>query len=130
MYSIVTKHSSYCVHTSTLVFILSFFTILLSCSDAPTYALSICDSEPALVEKVDPVYHRLARQAGIEGDVILTYIVDINGQVRNVTVVQSDIKMLEDAAVRAVSQYKYSPAICYGRPVESEVTTTIKFRLT
>ena len=130
MYSIISKHSPYWVHTSTLVFILSFFTILLSCSEAPTCAPSICDSEPALVEPVDPVYPRLARQAGIEGDVILTYIVDINGQVRNVTVVQSDIKMLEDAAVRAVSQYKYSPAICYGRPVESEVTTTIKFRLT
>lgn len=130
MYSIISKHSPYWVHTSALVFILSFFTILLSCSEAPTYAPSICGSEPTLIEKVEPKYPRLARQAGLEGDVILTYLVDVSGIVKDIKVVKSDMKSFEDAAVRAVSQYKYSPAICYGRPAESEVTTTIEFRLT
>ena len=117
-------------NTLTYLLLLVLISFAPACQDSRVSTLLDCDSEPALVEKVDPVYPRLARQAGIEGDVILTYIVDINGQVRNVTVVQSDIKMFEEAAVRAVSQYKYSPAICYGRPVESQVTTTIEFRLT
>ena len=109
MYSIISKQSPYWVHTSTLVFILSFFTILLSCSEAPTYAPSICGSEPTLIEKVEPEYPRLARNAGLEDDIVLSYVVDIFGRVRDIKIIQSNIEMLGEAAVRAVNQYKYSP---------------------
>lgn len=104
--------------------------LLTSCADPGVFTAADCGSEPTLIKKVDPVYPRFSRQAGLEGDVILTYIVDVSGIVKDVKVIRGDSKSFEDAAVRAVSQYKYSPAICYGRPVESEVTTTIEFRLT
>ena len=103
--------------------------VIISCSNSELLTLPDCSSGPTLIEKVEPEYPRLARQAALEGDVILTYIVDVSGKVKDIKVVKADMKSFEDAAVRAVSQYKYSPTICYGRPVESEVTTTIEFRL-
>ncbi|MCH8028255.1 MAG: energy transducer TonB [candidate division Zixibacteria bacterium] len=103
--------------------------VIISCSNSALLTPPDCGSEPTLIENVEPEYPRLARNAGLEDDIVLSYVVDIFGRVRDIKIIQSNIEMLGEAAVRAVNQYKYSPAICYGRPVESEVTTTIEFRL-
>ena len=91
--------------------------------------ISDCNDEPQLIRKVEPEYPRLARQAGLEGDVLLSFTVDRTGNVSNIEIVTSGIASLDEAARVAVSQYQYSPASCMGRPVESRVTVVIEFRL-
>jgi TonB family protein len=81
-----------------------------------------------LVKKVAPVYPPLARQARIQGTVILNVVIDKSGNVYDVQLV-SGHPMLAPAAVEAVKQWKYRPYLLNGEPVEVETTVQVIFRL-
>jgi TonB family protein len=84
---------------------------------------------PATVlERVNPVYPWHARSHGIGGEVILDATVAPNGSVRIVTVI-SGPPTLTDAAVTAVRQWRFSPALLNGKPVEVQQRITIRFKL-
>ena len=81
--------------------------------------------------QVPPQYPRRAAERGIEGCVILKYVVTEVGSVRDPQVVQSIPKGIFDrAAIRAALRYKYKPLIRDGNAVEVEgVTQRITFVL-
>lgn len=81
---------------------------------------------PVLVSKVAPVYSKEARRAGVQGTVILRATIDAEGNVASVAVARS-VPMLDDAAVKAVKQWKYTPARKDGRPVEVVLTVSLNF---
>jgi len=81
---------------------------------------------PRLVSSVQPVYPAMARNAGIEGDVVMDTTIDRAGNVTNVKVV-SGPPMLRQAALDALRQWKYEPSQLNGEPVPVQVTVTIKF---
>lgn len=84
---------------------------------------------PALLrERVNPTYPQLAQSHGISGDVILDATVAQNGSVRYVKII-SGPGSLADAAVRAVRQWRFSPALLNGKPVEVHQRITIAFKL-
>ena len=83
---------------------------------------------PKLIKKVDPVYPETARQARVQGVVVLEAVTDIYGRVQKVTVLRS-VPLLDEAAVIAVRQWVYEPLILNGKPRPVIFTVTVNFRL-
>lgn len=81
-----------------------------------------------LVRKVQPSYPPLARQARIQGSVILQAQISKNGDIENLQLV-SGHPMLAPAAIEAVKQWKYKPYLLNGEPVEVETTVQVNFSL-
>jgi len=81
--------------------------------------------------QVPPQYPRRAAERGIEGCVVLKYVVTEVGSVRDPEVIQSIPQGIFDrAAIRAALRYKYKPLIRDGNAVEVEgVTQRITFVL-
>jgi protein TonB len=84
---------------------------------------------PQLVNRVEPSYPEAARKARMEGVVILEAIITANGNVEEVKVLKSVNPLLDAAATRAVSQWKYRPATLNGRAVRVYLTVTVTFNL-
>jgi protein TonB len=83
---------------------------------------------PTRVVYVQPVYPSIALAARKEGTVILQAVIDENGSVREVKVLRS-IQLLDDAAVQAVSQWKFTATLLNGTPVPVVMTVTVGFTL-
>jgi protein TonB len=81
-----------------------------------------------LIQKVEPQYPPLARAARVQGDVVLSAVIDTNGQITNLQLV-SGHPMLVPAAIAAVKQWRYKPYLLNGQPVEVETTITVIFSL-
>jgi protein TonB len=84
---------------------------------------------PERVKYVPPVYPAVAQQAKVSGIVIIQAIVDENGDVAMTKVLKS-IPLLDEAAVQAVRQWKYTPTTLNGVPVPVLMTVTVSFSLT
>jgi periplasmic protein TonB len=83
---------------------------------------------PKKIEDVTPVYPSAARHAQIEGVVILEAIIDAHGSVASVQVLRS-VPFLDQAAIDAVRQWRYMPALLNGQAVPVIVTITLRFQL-
>jgi TonB family protein len=99
-------------------------------SSTPVAPIEEAVSPPILVSKVDPIYPAAARQAGIEGAVILQVSIDSDGAVSNVRVRHGLPLGITEAAVGAVRQWRYRPARGPHGPIPSARTVRIDFRLT
>ena len=83
---------------------------------------------PRLIKRVDPFYPEIARQARVEGIVILEVATDIHGRVADVRILRS-IPLLDQAAIDAVRQWVYEPAVIDGKPRGMIFTATVTFVL-
>jgi TonB family protein len=83
---------------------------------------------PKLVAQVDPIYPEIARQARVEGIVILEATTDTYGRIADVKVLKS-IPLLDQAAIDAVRQWVYEPMVVDGKPKEVTFTVTVNFTL-
>jgi len=83
---------------------------------------------PKLVRRIEPDYPEIARQARVEGAVILEATTDVFGRVTGVRVLCS-IPLLDAAAVDAVRQWIYEPMVINGRPRPVTFTVTVRFVL-
>ena len=83
---------------------------------------------PKLIKQVNPVYPQIARQAQVEGMVILEAKTDEQGNVVGARILRS-IPILDQAAVDAVKQWKYEPLIIDGKPRKVLFTVTVRFML-
>jgi len=94
------------------------------------YSLNQVDATPKLLAAPEAVYPRLAEQAGLEGDVVLTVVVTSSGRVFNAEVSQSsEIPSLDESAMAAVYKYQYDPARIDDITVACRVTEVFEFRL-
>jgi TonB family protein len=82
--------------------------------------------ESKLIYKVDPVYPELAKRARVTGRVILLVTANEEGTVSDVKV-QSGHPLLDEAAITAVRQWRYSPTLLNGVPVPVIFTVTCVF---
>ena len=95
----------------------------------PRFGGTVSQVVPAsVVQRVNPIYPPQARTQGIGGDVILDATIAQDGSVPKVKVI-SGPPSLADAATRAVRQWRFSPAVLNGKPVEVEQRITIVFKL-
>jgi len=81
-----------------------------------------------LIRKVNPTYPPLARQARIQGVVILQAQISKEGNIENLQLI-SGHPMLAPAAIEAVKQWKYKPYLLNGEPVEVETQVQVNFTL-
>ena len=94
------------------------------------FGLAELDKPLIPLVRIPPVYPLSAKRMGIEGWVRVRFIVDEKGNVRDIKIIKSHPKgVFEDATIRAVSKWKFTPGTVEGVPVKTLVETTIKFRL-
>ena len=80
-------------------------------------ALESGDGEYLPIVKVAPVYPRRALQRGIEGYVIVEFVVTKQGAVRDPVVIEAvPAGIFERAAIEAASKFKYKPRVVNGEP--------------
>ena len=82
----------------------------------------------SILTQTKPVYPALARQARIQGSVVLHAIIDKDGKVAQLEVV-SGHQLLVQAALDAVKQWRYKPTLLNGDPVEVDTTITVTFTM-
>jgi TonB family protein len=86
-------------------------------------------SAPKLLSKRDPAYTRGARDAGVEGTVLLEVEIWPDGKAHNVRIVRKLPYGLAWAAIGAVRQWRFAPGVKNGEPVKVAVSVEINFRL-
>jgi protein TonB len=85
---------------------------------------------PEALHTVPPIYPEEARKNRVEGTAILKAVIDEQGQVQDPTVEKSSGHPdLDQAALDAVSQWKFTPATLQGEPVAVHYHLTINFKV-
>jgi TonB family protein len=83
-----------------------------------------------IVTKVPPVYPESARSAGISGTVVLHAVIGMDGKPLSLRVMNSHIDPdLAHSAVDAVNQWRYTPTLLNGEPIEVDTTITVIYSL-
>ena len=83
---------------------------------------------PEVITKVNPVYPEMAREANVDGIVMIQALVGKDGKVHDVRVVKS-IPLLDKAADEAVRQWIFKPALANNKPVAVWVGVPVRFSL-
>ena len=87
-------------------------------------------SDPVALNKIVPVYPRLARRKGHEGSVVVEISITGDGAVSDANVMSSSgHRELDQAALEAVRNAKFSPATENGMSVSGRLRLTIEFKL-
>ena len=81
-----------------------------------------------LISKVSPVYPPIARQARVQGSVVLKALIAKDGTIAKLELI-SGHPMLAPAAIDAVKQWRYRPYLLNGEPVEVETQIQVNFTL-
>jgi protein TonB len=84
--------------------------------------------EPKKLKNVSPVYPDIAKQARVQGVVILECTISPQGKVTDVKILRG-IPLLDQAATDAVKQWVYTPTLLNGVPVPVIMTVTVNFKL-
>ena len=83
---------------------------------------------PRKIGDARPFYPEIARAARVEGTVIMEAVLDTTGRVTQLRVIKS-VPLLDQAAVDAVRQWRYTPSLYGGHPVSVLMTITVRFTL-
>jgi TonB family protein len=81
---------------------------------------------PSKIKDVKPVYPAIAQSAHVVGAVTIEATIGPDGKVIDTKVVRS-VPLLDQAALDAVRQWEYTPALLNGEPVPVLVTVTVNF---
>jgi len=90
---------------------------------------SMLDQQPVARVRIPPQYPFEMKRAGITGEVLLEFVIDVNGDVKNPVVVKSTQREFENAALQAVMKWKFTPGKKGGRAVNSRRQQPISFTL-
>jgi protein TonB len=82
--------------------------------------------ESRLIHQVKPAYPPLAKQARVQGAVVLEAVINKEGTIQSLRVVTGH-PLLTGAALDAVQQWRYRPTLLNGEPVEVITTITVTF---
>jgi protein TonB len=84
--------------------------------------------EGNLIYRVQPQYPQLARQARVQGVVVLRAVISREGKIENLQLVTGH-PLLVQSAMEAVRQWRYRPYFLNNEPVEVETQVTVNFTL-
>jgi len=85
---------------------------------------------PHLITKVQPVYPESAKSAGVSGTVVLHAIISQDGRPLSLRVMNNQVDpALARSAVEAVSQWRYTPTLLNGEPIEVDTSIMVNFSL-
>jgi len=84
--------------------------------------------EGNLIYRVQPQYPPLARQARVQGIVVLRAVISRDGKIENLQIINGH-PLLVKSAMDAVRQWRYRPYYLNNEPVEVETQVTVNFTL-
>lgn len=87
------------------------------------------DRLPKASSRVAPVYPAELYNQGLEGEVVVTFIVGNDGVVHNAVAARSSRPEFEGSAIAAVSQWKFDPGMKGGRQVNTWMQVPIVFKV-
>lgn len=94
------------------------------------YGIGEIDGPLTPLAQAPPVYPLRAKQMGIQGWVKVKFIVNEEGGVENIEILDSKPeKIFERSVIRCVSAWRFAPGTVEGVPVRTQVMTTIRFEL-
>lgn len=86
-------------------------------------------SQPVPIYKIEPEYSEEARKAKYSGTVLLSVVIDANGNTRDIHVVRPLGLGLDEKAIEAVAKWRFRPAYKGGKPVAVQAQVEVNFRL-
>jgi TonB family protein len=84
-------------------------------------------SAPILIYKKEPEYSEEASRAGLQGTVVLSFVVRRNGRAQNIRVIQSVGLGLDEKAIQSVQMWKFKPGMKDGKQVSVFAITQVNF---
>ena len=84
---------------------------------------------PKIIDKTEPSYTQEARDAKIEGSVLLSVVIEADGTVTNIVVKRGLDPGLDANAVEALAKWRFKPAEKDGQPVRVAASVEVNFRL-
>ena len=85
-------------------------------------------AEGRLIVPIQPIYPAIAREARIQGTVVVDATISTSGRIENTHVV-SGPPLLVQAALKAIQQARYRPFLLNNQPIEVETTIRVVFTL-
>ena len=86
-------------------------------------------SPPRVISRVDPEFTDAARKAGLQGTVLLSATIDVDGRPKDIKVLRPLGRGLDEQAVKAFSQWRFTPGTKDGQPVPVEIKIEEGFHL-
>jgi protein TonB len=96
--------------------------------DAGRVSIPSAEQQGKLIQRVAPAYPTLARQAKIQGTVVLQAVLATDGTVKEVQLL-SGPPLLVQAGIDAVRQWRYRPSLLCGKPAEVVTKIEVIFAL-
>ncbi|MFP5212613.1 MAG: TonB family protein [Acidobacteriota bacterium] len=94
------------------------------------FQLNQVDQAPVVVEKVEPDYPFGARRQKVTGRVMVKFLVDPRGQVKNISIVKAEpTGIFENSAIEAIGKWRFKPGYYKGQAVSTWVILPIQFKL-
>jgi protein TonB len=93
-----------------------------------TLEAALLDNSPRARVQPPPVYPAAARMAGIDGEVVVEFMVDRTGRVVRPRVVRSSDRLFDEPTLRAVSEWRFEPGRKDGRTVSFRMIVPVVFR--
>ena len=81
-----------------------------------------------VIQRIVPRYPPIALASHTQGTVVLQAVISKNGTIENLRVI-SGSPLLQQAAIDAVSQWRYRPYLLNGQPVDVETSINVVFGL-
>lgn len=97
-------------------------------SGGDTLSMRDLDSPPKALTRKSPAYPAELRAAGIEGSVVVSFVIDATGRVQNAQAVKSTHHAFEAAAVAAIKEWQFDPGRKGGRQVNTRVSQVLEFK--
>lgn len=98
-------------------------------SDENVYDFSGLEVKPRPLDQVEPNYPFFLQQMGVEGWVIVEFIIDTNGKVVRARAHAASHDQFKQPAIESILKSTFSPGMENGRPVATRVRQRIEFRL-
>ncbi len=116
-------------HTSRVFLLLAVLALVLAApSSAERHSATQAKTpQPKLVHSVPVPYPEVPEEERVAGRVIAEFLVDEEGHVKDVEIVDSLGKAFDDAVLGALPQWRYEPAERDGEPVAVRYTVSVRF---
>jgi TonB family protein len=111
-----------------LILILPGLGLLAQTADDQIYEFIAVQDKPVIRNDVQPDYPQSAIDAGVEGTVVVTVVIDQNGNVSDAEIFSS-VAQLDNAALSAARRKTFSPGAIDGSPVITRMNIPIVFSL-
>lgn len=96
---------------------------------ATVYSMTEVEQAPVAISQQPPRYPEKLKAAHVTGEAVVSFVVDKNGQTKEVCSIRDTDTLFGEAAVAAVRQWRFNPGIKDGHPVACRVDVPIVFSL-